>query len=114
MSTFPSMHAAWGIIACVALIEIWGPLAIIAIPWIIAELIGTMYTLEHYAVDVILGIIIGFFALWITKRLLKFEKQYFVDHYNLFSIFEHLEKHYRNTNQKVKEKIDKISKISYK
>ncbi|MCX6755500.1 MAG: phosphatase PAP2 family protein [Candidatus Nomurabacteria bacterium] len=114
ISTFPSMHAAWGIISVVSIIELWPPVAIIAIPWVVAELIGTMYTLEHYGVDVLFGIIIGFFALWITKRLLKFEKRYFVDSYHLFLIFDHLKQLYKSINNKLGNQIEKITKISHK
>lgn len=83
-STFPSMHSAWGVIITIVAIELWAPLVIIMLPWLILELIGTMYTLQHYAVDTVFGIIIGIISYIIASRFLKYEKRYFVDKYHLF------------------------------
>lgn len=85
ITTFPSMHSAWGVIIAYIAIELWAPLAIFVLPWLILELIGTMYVLEHYAVDTLLGIAIGLISVFIAKRLLKFEKKYFIDKYDIFS-----------------------------
>lgn len=75
ITSFPSMHSAWGIIVTVIGIELWAPLAFVLVPWVLAELIGTLLTLQHYAVDTIFGVILGFIALIIAHRLLDFEKR---------------------------------------
>ncbi|WP_460994690.1 phosphatase PAP2 family protein, partial [Staphylococcus aureus] len=52
ITTFPSMHAAWGVIVAVIAIELFPPLFLVVVPWFILELIGAVYTMQHYAVDI--------------------------------------------------------------
>lgn len=85
VTTFPSMHAAWGIIIVVIGIELWAPLAVVLVPWLLAELAGTIFTLEHYAVDVIFGIALGFLALYLASCLLKWDKKNSFDKWDLFA-----------------------------
>ncbi|MDR3519582.1 MAG: phosphatase PAP2 family protein [Candidatus Pacebacteria bacterium] len=84
ITTFPSMHAAWGIIIAVIGTELWTPLAIVLIPWFLLELTGTIFTLEHYAVDTIFGVLLGFLALYLATCLLRFDKKHSFNKKNLF------------------------------
>ncbi|MEK7147212.1 MAG: phosphatase PAP2 family protein [Patescibacteria group bacterium] len=76
VTAFPSMHAAWGIIAAYFGVLLWKPLAIILIPWAILNSLGAIYTFQHYGVDMILGTIVGILAIAIAIFLLRFEKKY--------------------------------------
>ena len=84
VTSFPSMHAAWGVIVTVVGIELWAPSAFFLIPWLLAELVATVLTLEHYAVDTIFGALLGLLALCVASRLLSFDKKRFVDKWDLF------------------------------
>ena len=59
VSTFPSMHTAWGLLVLYFSFLIWAPFGIATFFWYILNIIGAMYTLEHYAVDIVSGVIIG-------------------------------------------------------
>ncbi|MBI3632899.1 MAG: phosphatase PAP2 family protein, partial [Candidatus Vogelbacteria bacterium] len=58
-SNNPSMHVAWGMFLVYYSIEFLPYLGIVTIPWYVFNIIGAMYTLQHYATDVIGGLIIG-------------------------------------------------------
>jgi membrane-associated phospholipid phosphatase len=88
ITTFPSMHAAWGVVVTVIAIDLYSPLLLLFVPWLILELIGTVYTMQHYAVDVLFGVVVGFFALWFAKKILALEKKYFTDRYSLFAVID--------------------------
>ncbi len=91
ITSFPSMHAAWGIIITVIGIEVWAPFAIVLIPWLLLELVGTVFTLQHYAVDTIFGILVGFLALFIVKKLFELEERYFKDEYDIFFALKYIQ-----------------------
>jgi hypothetical protein len=83
VTNFPSMHAAWGVILAWIIIEAWPLLGVLAVPWVILELIGTMYSVQHYAVDTGLGILVALLAIFVSKRFLRYEKQFHEDRYDL-------------------------------
>lgn len=70
VTSFPSMHVAWSIIAAYALIRLWRPLAIPAFSWVLTNSISTVYTLQHYAVDAILGVALAVSCIALCNRLL--------------------------------------------
>ncbi len=86
VTNFPSMHAAWGVIIAWVLIEAWAPLIIIAIPWLSLNLLGTVLSLQHYAVDTVLGALIGLLAILAAKKLLQWEKRYLTHPWLLSSL----------------------------
>ena len=96
VSTFPSMHAAWGIVIAVIAIELWAPLAIVFIPYVFFELVGTVFTLQHYAVDTLFGIMVGFVALWLAERLLQYEEKCFLNRHDIFSSYRHVQEYVRS------------------
>lgn len=77
ITAFPSMHAAWGIAALLIAFLIHPILGIILLPWCFFNLVGTVYTFQHYAVDTFAGIIVGVFAFFISGWLLRIEKNYY-------------------------------------
>ena len=90
ISTFPSMHAAWGVVIAYAGMILWPPLGIILIPIAIVNGVASVYILEHYAVDIILGFIVALISIVITEALFKFENTYFEDKFSLLSGFDYL------------------------
>ncbi len=97
VSTFPSMHVAWGVIAVVIGIELFTPYAIFLLPWLFFNILGTVTTFQHYAVDSLFGILVAVLALFIAKKCLEFESQYFKDDYKLMSVWHMLERDARKT-----------------
>ncbi len=91
ISTFPSFHAIWGVITTVILFDLWLPLGLAAIPWLLIELTSTVYTFEHYAVDVICGILVASAALYLAKKLLAYDTKYCTDRWRLFALVEKFE-----------------------
>ncbi len=73
VSSFPSLHAAWGVIGMVLAFYLWPPLLIVALPWCILNFVGTFYTLQHYAIDSMVGICVGvlciLLSLFLSKKL---------------------------------------------
>ncbi len=91
-SNNPSMHAAWGVFLVYYSIQFFPYLAIATIPWFILNVFGTMYTLQHYAIDVIGGLLIAIITIYIVEKLIAFEKRYYVDDYKLLSFFDLIKK----------------------
>lgn len=90
ISTFPSMHAAWGTIIAYAGMIISPWLGIILIPLSIINDISCVYILEHFFVDVLLGIIIALISIIITELLLRLEAKYFKDKFGLLSGLDYI------------------------
>ena len=76
VSSNPSMHVAWGIIILYFAFVLWRPLGIILVPWSTFNTIATVYTLQHYAVDVFFGVILGVLALVFTRQLFVWEERW--------------------------------------
>ena len=96
ISTFPSMHAAWGTLIAYSGILICPLLGIILIPLSILNDISAVYILEHFSVDVFLGIIIAIISIIITEILFHFENKYFEDKFGLLSGFGYIQSTLKN------------------
>jgi membrane-associated phospholipid phosphatase len=81
ISTNPSMHVAWGEIITYYSIILWWPLCFVFMPWLILNIISTVYTMQHYVIDLPCGLICGAIAIIITNSLFKFEKKYYTGTY---------------------------------
>ncbi|CDZ78982.1 hypothetical protein BN59_03297 [Legionella massiliensis] len=81
VSTNPSMHVCWGIIVTYFAILLWWPLAFIFVPWLIFNIFATLYTVQHYFVDLPPGLVCAIFVIFTTNYLLKLEKKYYVGNY---------------------------------
>ena len=109
VSSFPSMHSAWGIIITFALLETFGVFTLVAtIPWLLALLVGTVFTLQHYFVDTIFGVLVGILVWFLVGKFLKLEGKYFKDKYQLFYSLELLENTTKSFLERLKNKIEKI------
>jgi len=73
VSSFPSLHASWGIIIAYFGLRLWRPLGLILIPWSLLNLLGTVYTTQHYAVDTLFGIVIAVVAVMAASYVLSQE-----------------------------------------
>ena len=81
VTTNPSMHVTWGTIIVYYAIMLWWPLGFIFIPWLVLNILSTLYTFQHYAVDLPAGIVCGILAIILTKLLFRFEKKYYTGNY---------------------------------
>ena len=101
VSTFPSMHAAWGIILAIIIMEFSKYSKIVMLPWLFFELVGAVYSFQHYAVDILAGLIIAIMTLLIVNWLLKIEKKYFVDKYKWFLCLDIMKSNFRKIFLKI-------------
>ena len=92
VSANPSMHVAWGLMLVWFSFELSPYLILLSIPWFVMQTTGTMYMFQHFATDVITGLIIGAISIFIVSKLIKLEKKYYLDDYKLLSIFDVIKK----------------------
>lgn len=71
ISTFPSMHVAWGLLVAFFLFELWSPSLIITIPYVFLNSLATVYTLEHYTIDILAGIIIIILSVITANKIVR-------------------------------------------
>lgn len=67
----PSMHIAWSVLILYFGVKLWRPLAVLLIPYFLLNAISTLYTLEHYTIDVFAGIIAGVISIWLVNIIVK-------------------------------------------
>lgn len=99
VSTFPSMHVAWGLIVTIIGIEVIPVLSIILIPWFVFNFFATMSIFQHYAVDSIMGIFVGLFALCLAGCALKKENSYFDDKFKLLYLWSIFRQDWQETRE---------------
>ncbi len=90
VSSFPSTHVIWGTLILYYLCRAKPLLVMVVLPFAIANFLGTMLLMEHYAVDSIFGVFIGVLAIYCAERLLRFNDRYHIDRFGLVSVFESL------------------------
>lgn len=69
VSTFPSMHVGWSVIILYFCLEIWPPLLLLMIPYVMINGVSTVFTLQHYGIDVIAGVIAAIVAIYLSKLI---------------------------------------------
>jgi membrane-associated phospholipid phosphatase len=67
ITSMPSMHIAWSTVVLYFSWIIGWPLLIFIIPYYILNFAATMFTLQHYAVDTIGGLLVAIIAILISK-----------------------------------------------
>ena len=87
VSTFPSMHASWGFLAMISLISLLPELALLLVPWLVALMIGAVTIYQHYAVDMIFGLILGGIIFALVGKIMDTEEAYFKDTYDLMYVW---------------------------
>jgi hypothetical protein len=68
-STMPSAHAVWAVLAGFYLFRAKKWLGWIALPFLAASFIGTVILAQHYFLDVLFGLAIAAFAIWVVEKL---------------------------------------------
>lgn len=68
VTTIPSMHIAWATLLLCYGILLWRPLALFLVPYFIVNAFSTVYLAQHYAVDVIAGILTAAIGIFILRR----------------------------------------------
>lgn len=74
-STFPSLHVAWALIVMVCFYQLYRRSAIIFVPWFVLLSLSTVYTLQHFAVDVLAGALVGSLTLVLVDKLYQVEQR---------------------------------------
>lgn len=88
VSTNPSLHAAWGVVVIFFAFVFSPILGIVLLPWFVMNTLGTVYTFQHYGIDVILGILVGGLALILTDLIFRLEKKYYTGRRNEPFVYE--------------------------
>ena len=78
VSSIPSLHAAWGLIILLGIFKIKKKIlsAVFSI-WFVFNTVGTFYSLQHYAIDTITGLVFGFAIFYLAGRLMDLETKYY-------------------------------------
>lgn len=71
ITTFPSMHVAWALVSVVFGILAWRPLAVLIVPYFVLNTVSVVYTMQHYAVDILAGIAVSAVAIACALALVK-------------------------------------------
>ncbi len=71
VSTFPSMHTIWGFLLLFSVKNVFNShrLNILFFLLACANMLGAIYTLQHYAVDIIAGILVALLVVYITRKV---------------------------------------------
>jgi hypothetical protein len=93
ISCNPSMHIIWGVLLAFYLRKIAKPLGVVGVVFLVSEMIGTVFFLQHYLIDVVFGLLVSVLVICITHKILLFEKKSMrVDSETWFSALTYLEK----------------------
>lgn len=69
ITTIPSMHVAWATILVYFLARAWRPSLIFGLPYAALNLLATLYTLQHYAVDLPAGLAASLVAILLANSV---------------------------------------------
>ncbi len=75
VTSFPSMHAAWGAIIVYFAFLLWWPLGLVLAPWGLTNLVATVYTQQHYAVDPMAGLLLAAVAIALAHALVRWDER---------------------------------------
>jgi hypothetical protein len=73
VSTLPSPHVAWGMLVVWFGVGLYSRSALVLLPWGMLNCIGAIYSLQHYAVDAVAGIIVALIAVLLVRGLIALE-----------------------------------------
>ena len=73
VSTLPSPHVAWGILVVWFGVGLYSRSVLVLLPWGVLNCVGAIYSLQHYAVDAVAGIIVAFIAIFLVRGLVALE-----------------------------------------
>jgi hypothetical protein len=75
ITSFPSPHVAWGLLVVWFGVALHRRLALLLVPWGTLNAIGAIYSLEHYAVDALAGIVVVVVAVLLVRGLVGLERR---------------------------------------
>jgi len=75
LTTFPSMHAAWGTMIAYFAVRLWTPLIIVVLPWWLLNMAGAVYTQWHYASDMLSGALIAALVIIAVNYIFRLERK---------------------------------------
>jgi hypothetical protein len=67
VTTMPSMHITWAAIVLYFGMKLWRPLGIILIPYFTLTVFTTLYTMQHYVIDLVVGAVLVVPTLWVGR-----------------------------------------------
>lgn len=67
-TSIPSMHIVWTVIVVYSSFLVFKPLLILSVPYLILNSIATVLTLQHYMVDILAGILLAAFVIFIVEK----------------------------------------------
>jgi membrane-associated phospholipid phosphatase len=73
VTSLPSMHVAWGMLAVWFGCKLWRRSVLFLAPWGALNAIAAVFTLQHYAIDVIAGMVVTVLAVLLVQGLLTLE-----------------------------------------
>ena len=77
ITTLPSMHVAWALLALYYLAKWSRKTLYFSIPWAAILIFSTVYLAQHYFVDVIMAILITIISIWLADYFYKtFNRKY--------------------------------------
>ena len=78
VSSLPSLHAAWGLLAVLGIFKARRKfLSIIFALWLVFNCVGTFYSLQHYALDTLAGLLFGLVMFYLAGKLMILETKYY-------------------------------------
>lgn len=79
VSSFPSLHAAWGVLAVLGIFKARKKLlSLILAIWLVFNSVGTFYSLQHYALDTVAGLLFGLLMFYLAGKLMDLETKYYI------------------------------------
>jgi membrane-associated phospholipid phosphatase len=76
ITSFPSLHVAWGVLVVWFGVELCRRSIILLLPWGLLNCIGAIYSLQHYAVDAVAGMIVTVATVYLVRGLVKLEARH--------------------------------------
>jgi len=76
ITSFPSLHVAWGILVVWYGVQLYSRSAILLLPWALLNIVGAIYSLQHYAVDALAGIVVAIIAVYLVRGLVALEAKH--------------------------------------
>ena len=95
VSTNPSMHVCWGTIVTYFAMVLWRPLGLFFVPWLLFNSCATLYTIQHYFIDIPSGLACGIIVIMITNYFFSIEKKYYTGHYAAYYFIDTLQEDIR-------------------
>jgi hypothetical protein len=73
ITSFPSLHVAWGLLIVWFGVAVWRRSIVLLLPWGLLNCVGAIYSLQHYAVDAVSGMIVVVIAVFLVRGLIALE-----------------------------------------